>query len=232
MGLLSAPEVRPFPGADRVLAAHEPPQPDLMCGPFAVRTALAALVDTRALPSLADLAHAAGSRTWPEDLPDARPDGAPSVPAPFADDLPVAGSADRSGTDAADLVAAVVTVTNRDVSAVPAQGGTPEGLLGLLARLGDLGPVGVVANLWTGRVGHFVVLWGLTDEEVPRVAVADSYPEVGDEGLPPACRLVGLHELHDALADRGLLVLVRTSDSPVATELVGAAGLSSEIWHG
>lgn len=238
MGLLNG--VRLLPGAEQVLEHHDPPQPDLMCGPFAVRTALAALVAEPALPSLADLAHAAGSRTWPDDLPDARPGGAPAVPTPWVDDLPVAESADRAGTDAADLVGAVVTVTTRDVTAVPAAGGEPEGLLRLLDRLADLGPVGVVANLRTGPtlpdgafdVGHFVVLLGRTEEDEPKVLLADSYAELGAPDLPPACRLVGLPALHEALAGRGLLLLVRTSDSPVAAELVEAAGLSTDIWDG
>lgn len=237
--------MRPLPGADRVLAHHEPPQPDLMCGPFAVRAAMAALVEEPALPSLADLARAAGTRTWPTDLPGARPAGADSVKVEWADELPVAESEDRSGTDAAGLVTAVAALTNGDLSAVPAAGGDAPGLHHLLERLADLGPTGVVANLRSGPTlppeagfdgGHFVVLWGLSDapgpDGGPQVAVADSYLELGAPGLPPACRLVPLPALHDALAGRGLLLLVRTSDSPVATELVRAAGMSTDVWDG
>ncbi|WP_343899549.1 DUF6885 family protein, partial [Nocardioides aquaticus] len=58
-----------LPGADRVLAAHpaQLPQPDQLCGPFAARSALHALLDGTDVADLGDLALAAGTRVWPHD---------------------------------------------------------------------------------------------------------------------------------------------------------------------
>ena len=103
--------------------------------------------------------------------------------------------------------------------------------------------VGVVANVRTGAmaereadpvtwdVGHFVVLLGVTGDG--RVAVADSYRELGAPDAPPGCRLVSLEALARGLnapPGRGLLLLVRTHDSPQAAATLRACGLSMSLW--
>ena len=234
--------VRRFPGAERVLAAHAPalPQPDQQCGPFAAAAALQAVLAPG--PTVAALALASGTAIWPHDVPEWRPAGAP-VDTTGWEDLPRADGIEDSGTDATGLAAGLGRLVGDRVSVVPARGSTPRSLRtlfdGLLRASYD---VGVVANLRTGPVlegtghtwdvGHFVVLYGVTDDRA-RVAVADSYRELGTPGAPPGCRLVDLDALCRALEappGRGLLLLVRTDDSPAATDLVVTSGLSNELW--
>jgi hypothetical protein len=236
-----------FPEADAVLVAQAAalPQPDQLCGPFAVRAALHAVLDPAEVPTLAELARASGSAIWPRDVPAWRPVGAPCDRSSWTN-LAAAPSTEFSGTNAAGLAGGVAAATHASVVAVPVAGAEAgaEALAGLFASIArsDL-PVGVVANVNTGAldptagwdVGHFVVLWaidiGHLDDAL--VAVADSYRELGAPGEPPGCRWVTLTRLADAIAappGRGLLLLVRPASAPVVTVMVTASGLRSTIW--
>jgi hypothetical protein len=237
-----------FPGALAVLAAqsHALPQPDQLCGPFSAHAALQAVLGDEPDPSIVDLARAAGTAIWPHDVAGWRPAGAPLDRSGW-DRLPVTDDLDRSGTDAAGLARGVETVTSGRIVAVPATGPpwTADGVRRLLAGVREAPyRVGVVANVRTGPmvtgaddqviwdVGHFVVLWGL-DEAGDRVAVADTYRELGAPGGPPGCRVVPTAALVRGLAappGRGLLLLVREVDRAAATELVLDAGLTSTLW--
>lgn len=243
MAVLNAwDDVRWFPGAERVLAAHGPalPQPDQLCGPFATAAALAAVLAD--VPSVVGLARAAGTAIWPHDVAGWRPDGAPLDRTGW-DELPRATDLDRSGTDARGLVSAVPIATSDDAVAVPVAAMDSPSLGRLLAELSRATyDVGVVANVRTGAmtegdadaawdVGHFVVLLGVTGDG--RVAVADSYRELGAPDGPPGCRLVGLDALARGLGappGRGLLLLVSTHDSPEATATLRTSGLSRSLW--
>ncbi len=219
--------MRSLAGAGDVLAAHGPalPQPDQLCGPFAAWAALHAVVV--APPTVTDLALASGTAIWPHDVSEWRPEGAPLDRTGW-ERLPAAATIDDSGTDAAGLAAGMATLCP-DVTVVPARG--PGDATGLLRAVLDLDrPVGVVANLRTGPVspgatwdvGHFVVLWGMRDEQV---AVADSYVELGAPDQPPGCRLVAGAALDEACAQRGLLLLVAPHDADAARAVVADAGL-------
>ncbi len=233
-----------LPGAARVLATRDPlPQPDQLCGPYAARAALGAVLDEP--PSLVDLAGAAGTRVWPHDEPRWRPAGAPLLRTGW-DRLPTASTPGASGTDAAPLAAALPGVAGIEVVAVPAAGRADPGPWGaLLDRLREQGePVGVVANLRTGPtwpaghplagwdVGHFVVVLSWDGTEV---GVADSYAETGAPGWPPGCRGVPLPALVAGLSappGRGLLLLVRPGGGPAVRDLVARAGLTTDdrVW--
>ncbi|VXA92694.1 DUF6885 family protein [Nocardioides sp. AX2bis] len=231
-----------LPGADRVLAAHPAvlPQPDQLCGPFATRSALHALLDRSDVPDLGALALAAGTHVWPHDEPAWRPAGAP-LRTDAWEDLPRVDDPDRSGTDAAPLAAGLPGVAPVAVVPVPAVLPGPAvpaawGRLLVALREADH-PVAVVANLRTGPtwppehplagwdVGHFVVLVSFDGEEV---GVADSYVEAGADGWPPGCRGVPLADLVAALAappGRGLLLLAHPAHEQGVRRLVAEAGL-------
>lgn len=237
-------EVRRFPGADAVLAAQAArlPQPDQLCGPFAAAAALhAVLADP---PVVVTLARLAGTAIWPHDVAEWRPAGAPLDRTGW-DELPSTDDRTTSGTDGAGLLAAIGPATGDRVVAVPASepvGGWGAPAVGaLLAGVAEASyDVGVVANVRTGPlggvagawdVGHFVVLWGLAGD---RVAVADTYRELGEPGAPPGCRLVPLAALVAGLAappGRGLLLLVDRTDAAAATALVTGSGLRVGPWH-
>ncbi len=216
-----------------MLTAHGPalPQPDQLCGPFAAWAAVHAVTDDP--PSVTELALAAGTRVWPHEVPAFRPPGAPFDRTGW-EQLPVAASIEASGTDARGVTAGVAALCGQ-VGVVPA-GGAGD-VMGLLAALIDLDrPVGVVANLRTGLVappgltwdvGHFVVLWGVGGR---RVALADSYVELGAPGLPPGCRLVDGAAISEACAERGLLVLVDRDDVSAVGRLVAATGFTRRLW--
>lgn|GEM_PF-3157375 len=225
--------VRRLAGADAIIAAHGPalPQPDQQCGPFAAWAALHAVVTDP--PSVCELALASGTRIWPHDTPSWRPPGAPLDRRGW-DVLAVADAIEESGTDAAGLARGLTRVVP-GVAVVPAAGpGDARGLLEALVELDRR--VGVVANLRTGPVapaamrwdvGHFVVVWGTCGG---RIALADSYVELGAPGLPAGSRLVEAGSLDVATAERGLLLLAAPDDSPAAESAVVAAGFSVGLW--
>ncbi len=232
----------PLPGTGRVLAAQAAtlPQPDQLCGPYAAHLALHAVLAEP--PPLAALALAAGTRVWPHDVPAWRPTGA-ALDRRCWDVVPEAASPDESGTDAGPLVAGLPEVCDVAVLAVAGAVATAASCARLLDVLADGGvPVGVVAHVRTGPlappgtqrpwdVGHFVVLvsW---DAATGEVGVADSYPETGAPGWPPACRGVDVAALASGLAagpGRGLLLLVRPGDRDALHRAVGAAGLAVAV---
>lgn len=227
------PPVRRLVGAEAILAAHGPalPQPDQQCGPFAAWAALHAVLPDP--PSVIALARASGTRIWPHDTPAWRPAGAPLDRSGW-DVLPRAATAELSGTDAAALAAGLARAVS-GVSVVPARGpGATDDLLRRLIALDR--PVGVVVNLRTGHVaptgmdwdvGHFAVAWGIVGD---RVALADSYAELGASGLPAGSRLVEAGSLDVAIAERGLLLLAAPHDVPAAEEAAVAAGFSLGLW--
>lgn len=227
--------MRRLPGAEKVLAAHGPalPQPDQLCGPFAARSALHAVLAEP--PPVIDLAAASGTAVWRHDVAEWRPAGAP-LDSTGWDRLPTAPTIEVSGTDAAGLAGGIATLCP-DVAVVPAAVSGSGGAAGLVRALLDLDRrVGVVANLRTGPVappgttwdvGHFVVLWGVSGD---RVAVADSYVELGSADLPPGCRLVDVAALDTACAGRGLLLLVAPAEADEVRSAVSAAGLGSGLW--
>ncbi len=232
--------VRAFPGAERVLAAQSAmlPQPDQLCGPVAGRAALHAVLGAAQVPSLVTLALSSGTAVWPEDVPQWRPAGSASHTTGWTK-VPRADSPAHSGTTAAGLARAL-SATGVEVVSVPAvDEARLSTLLGAVA--GAAYPIGVVANLRTGPVlppgatswdvGHFVVLWGVSDDG--RVALGDSYAELGASGLPPGCRLVTASSLSVALLlppGRGLLLLCRPEDRAALGDLVGAAALTARGW--
>lgn len=237
-------------GADAVLAVQSAglPQPDQLCGPFAARAALHAVMAADDVPSLAELALAAGTRLWPTDDPTSRPPGVPPQPWRAEErggDLPVAGAAADAGTDAAGLAMGVIRATGGTVAVVPVRRATPgpwpvTDLVSLLAAVAATPyPIGVVANVATGPldevawdVGHFVVLWGL-DPETGAVAVADSYEELTGQGAPPGCRLVHPDDLAAALGQepgRGLLMLTGSEHAALLAERAVEHGMVLETW--
>ncbi|MFY0407104.1 DUF6885 family protein [Solicola sp. PLA-1-18] len=238
MAVLSASD--PFAGVQHlsrttaVLAAQgaDLPQPDQLCGPFAAHAALHG-VGLASVPSLHDLALAAGTHVWPHDEPEARPPGVAARTDGW-DGLPRAATPDAAGTDAASLAAGVERATSDAVAAVGASGPwTPSTVEALLTAVRDAPfTVGVVANLRTGPVsgglwdvGHFVVLWGV-DPAVGQVAVADSYAGLGEQGR----YLASLDDLAAALPGRGVLLLVASERRSEATDLVASAGLEPGLW--
>lgn len=240
MAVLTPPPASALlPGADRVLAALDPPQPDQLCGPFAARLALHALLDDP--PPLWVLARAAGTTVWPHDLPESRPAGA-ALDTRCWEGLPTTDAPATSGTDAGPLARGLAAVAPVEVLAVPAvrDGETvPTRAWGVLLDgvRAAAEPVAVVANLRTGPtlppgpaagwdVGHFVVLWSWDGRTV---GVADSYREVGEPGWPSACRGVALEALAAALAappGRGLLLVAREGQAAACLGAVHAAGLT------
>ncbi|MBB6628009.1 hypothetical protein H5V45_11840 [Nocardioides sp. KIGAM211] len=258
MALLTGPAtsdqgaVRPFRGADAVLAAQAArlPQPDQLCGPFAAAAALHAVLPDP--PDVVEVARLAGTAIWPHDVAAWRPAGAPLDRTGW-DVLPHAASAEDSGTDGTGLLGAIGPATGDRVVAVPASGPgwTADALGDLLGAVHEASyAVGVVANVRTGPlaagdgagggptwdVGHFVVLWGTAGPPgaPTHVAVADTYRELGEPGAPPGCRLVPLGALAAGLAappGRGLLLLVAPADAPATRALVEDAGLRVAPWR-
>ncbi len=236
-----------FPGADAVLAAQEAalPQPDQLCGPFAARAALHAVLDPLEVPTMVRIAAASATAIWPHDIAAWRPAGAPLDRTGW-DPLPVAPDPEASGTDAAGLARGVAQVTGGSLAVVPVSGAgaDADSLASLLVGIaGSEVPIGVVANVRTGAldpeidwdVGHFVVLWAVdvAGPDGARAAVADTYREVGALGEPAGCRWVPLERLAiaiDAAPGRGLLLMVRDDDVVTVTALVTAAGLEPTIW--
>ncbi|WP_299053381.1 hypothetical protein [uncultured Nocardioides sp.] len=238
-------------GADEVLAVQSAglPQPDQLCGPFAARAALHAVLPADAVPALADLALAAGTQLWPTDDPTSRPPGVPPQPWRAEErggDLPVAATEAEAGTHAAGLAAGIIRATGGTVAVVPVRRTTPGpwsvgDVTGLLAAVAAAPyPIGVVGNVATGPLtdqvwdaGHFVVLWGL-DPETGAVAVADSYGELTGQGAPPGCRLVHPADLAAALGQepgRGLLMLTAPEHAALLAERAVAHGLVLETWQ-
>lgn len=238
-------EVRWFPGADRVLPALAAAlsQPDDLCGPFATRAALHAVLPADAVPSLTDLALAAGTAVWPHDVPEWRPRGA-AFDRTGWERLPVAADPGSSGTDAGPLADGVRCVTGDTVDAVPVHragpwsGGDLVALLSALLEAAE--PIGVVANVHTGplaadrapewQVGHFVVLAGLAPGGV---LVADSYETLDDGGLPRGCRVVGVDALAAALSvppGRGLLLLTEAEGRARLERLLTGSGHTVALW--
>jgi hypothetical protein len=238
-------------GSDEVLAVQAAglPQPDQLCGPFAARAALHAVLPGPQVPSLRTLAVEAGTHLWSADDPDSRPPGVAQQPWPAEEqggDLPVAVDIQDAGTDAAGLATGIVRATRGAVGVVPVHRnepgtwpvGTVTGLLSTLAAVPY--PIGVVANVATGPltgtdwdVGHFVVLWGL-DRETGSVAVADSYDELTGQGAPPGCHLVHPADLAAALGagpGRGLLLLTDPEHAALLAERCVEHGLVLETWR-
>ncbi|GAA1906923.1 hypothetical protein GCM10009737_04630 [Nocardioides lentus] len=241
-----------FTGAEQVLAAQRAslPQPDQMCGPFAAHVALHALArGPQAIPGLLELARCAGTRVYPEDLPEARPPGVESVPLGW-DELPHAPSPYDGGTEAAGLAAGLISCTGGMVGVVPVRQAAPGPwpAYELTTLLGDVAaapyPVGVVANVATGPlggidgdttwdVGHFVVIWGL-DADAGLVALADNYVQLTGEGMPPGCRLVTVEALGEALGQepgRGLLLLAPPERAALLAERSVELGMVLEAWR-
>ncbi|KQT94554.1 hypothetical protein ASG49_06770 [Marmoricola sp. Leaf446] len=213
------------------------PQPDQLCGPFAAHVGLHAVLD--APPGVTDLAVAAGTRVWPEDVAAWRPAGAPLLRTGW-DRLPAASSVDASGTDAAGVAAAVRSTTDVDVVGVPGDGLTVASLSALLVSLLAGPHVGVLANVRTGAldpragfdVGHFVVLFG-TSADGSLVGVGDTYAELGAPGQPPGCRVVGVDALLAGLTappGRGLLLLVDRRDGAIVRDLLAGLGVVTGEW--
>ncbi|WP_072806575.1 DUF6885 family protein [Rhodococcoides yunnanense] len=229
-----------FPGAARVLAAQAValPQPDQLCGPFSASVALAGILDD-GIPTVTALALASGSTLWPGDIPRARPPRVP-VTRDGWNVLPIAGTPEEAGTDAARLAAGIETLTEHRVSVIPV---ARPGVIDLRRLLGELLDrtieFALLANVRTGPivesdwdVGHFVVLWAF-DQTTGDVAVADTYAELGVAGLPAGCRLVGSNALAEAMSadgGRGLLLLVPTLEHGAALDLAGDLGLRTEVW--
>lgn len=235
--------VRWLPGAERILAAQATalPQPDQLCGPFAARAALHALLPPAEVPALVTLAIASGTAVWPHDVADWRPPGAPLDRTGW-DRLPTAATTEASGTDAGPLADGVRRTTG--VAVVPVNGadGWPTTALDrLLHAVADATePTAVLANVHTGPlmtdldvkwgVGHFVVLVGLDDGWV---VVADSYAELGRPGWPPGCRPVPLGALAEALAappGRGLLLLGAAGRHSELVSWVDSSGGTPTMW--
>ncbi|MCH1867875.1 hypothetical protein [Nocardioides sp. CFH 31398] len=238
-------------GSEEVLAVQAAglPQPDQLCGPFAARAALHAVLPAEQVPDLRTLALAAGTHLWGDDDPASRPPGVPQQPWRTDEqggDLPVAVDAQDAGTDAAGLATGIVRATRGAVGVVPVRrddaGAWPVGIVtGLLGTLAAVPyPVGVVANVTTGPltgtgwdVGHFVVLWGL-DRETGAVAVADSYAELTARGAPPGCHLVHPADLAAALGagpGRGLLLLTDPEHAALLAERCVEHGLVLRTWR-
>lgn len=236
-----------FPGADAILAAQAAalPQADQLCGPFTAFAALHGLLEATDIPSMVDIASASSTAIWPHDEAGWRPTGAPFDQRAW-DLLPTTRDPATSGTDAAGLARGIETATDGQVAVVPVTGRSAgaEGLETLLVAVArSAEPVTVLANVRTGvldlaaawDVGHFIVLWAV-DVDHPdgtRVAVADTYRELGAPGQPPGCRWVPVERLAAAIASapgRGLLLATRTSDTAAVTALVSAAGLDPSIW--
>lgn len=239
-----------FPGAEAVLAAQAATlaQPDQLCGPFVAHAALHAVLDPTEVPTLLDLAVASGSAIWPHDVPAWRPAGAQSNPVGW-DRLPAAMDPEESGTDAAGLADGIAGTTDASVAVVPVagRGADADALSDLLVAIATAGmATGVVANVRTGAldpgpnghdrdVGHFVALWAvdLSGPDGARVAVADTYRELGAPGEPVGCRWVPVARLADAMGaapGRGLLLLVRAEDEATVAGLVTTAGLEPTLW--
>ncbi|MBC3192109.1 hypothetical protein H7X46_13635 [Pseudonocardia sp. C8] len=251
----------PFTGIDQLLAAHAAalPQPDQMCGPFAARLAVATL-SAGPVPELGAFARAAGTTIWPHDLAATRPPGAPPRTDAWSG-VDRAAAPDRAGTSAPGVGRAVEELSGGALAAVPASGTwTPDRLRVLLDGLTGT-PVVPVANVETGwfvaagtpaaaleafletgddaglpgpdwRAGHFVVLYGREDGPAGTLlAVADTYPQLGDRGrhrqpLPRVAR---------ALARRrrgtgGIVLVTADGHRGPVTDAVRAAGLRGEWW--
>ncbi|WP_445255731.1 DUF6885 family protein [Nocardioides aurantiacus] len=228
-----------LPGGGRVLARHREvlPQPDQLCGPFAAHVGLHAVLD--APPAVTDLAVAAGTRVWPEDVAAWRPAGAPLLRTGW-DRLAEAPDVGASGTDAAGVTAAVRALTGAEVVGVPGSGLTVASLGGLLVALLTGPPVGVLANVRTGAldpdagfdVGHFVVVWGACADG-SQVGIADTYAELGAPGEPPGCRRVDVAALHAGLAappGRGLLLLAPPGGGGELGAMVARSGVRTGEW--
>jgi len=242
-------------GADAVLAVQSAglPQPDQLCGPFAARAALHAVLPAERVPDLRTLALAAGTRLWAGDDPASRPPGVPQQrwrSSEHGGDLPVATAPDEAGTDAAGLATGIIRATGAAVAVVPVRRAEPgpwptTDLTGLMSTVAATPyAVAVVANVATGPldplggdgswdVGHFVVLWGY-DRETGVVAVADSYAELTGQGAPVGCRLVHPDDLAAALGQgpgRGLLMLTGSEHAALLAERSVEHGLVLETWR-
>ncbi|MEJ7833400.1 MAG: hypothetical protein WKF79_10825 [Nocardioides sp.] len=240
--------VRWFPGAERILTAQAValPQPDQLCGPFAARAALHALLPAAEVPTLVALADASGTSVWPHDVPQWRPPGAPLDRTGWHE-LPTAATPEASGTDAAPLADGVRRITAGAIAVVAVNGAgawSASSLDRLLHEVADATePTAVLANVHTGplmadldarwEVGHFVVLVGLDERDPGRVVVADSYAELGLPGWPPGCRAIPLEALAEALAappGRGLLLLGAADRHAELETWVASSGHTSTAW--
>ncbi|WP_407650862.1 DUF6885 family protein [Actinoplanes lobatus] len=82
------------------------------------------------------------------------------------------------------------------------------------------------------QVGHFVALYGtLTGERGTLVAVADTYPSLGDNGrlLQPASR-VAAALARDRPGTGGVLVVVASHSVSEAEQAIQRAGLQTVWW--
>lgn len=260
-GLDRSVGVSPFPAAAGLLAAHAAalPQPDQLCGPFAARLAVAALTDLP-VPEVAAFARAAGTAVWPHDVPDARPPGAPPHTDAW-DGVARAGTPEAAGTSAPGVGRAVTELSGGALAAVPATGDWTAGRLStLLDALRDA-PVVVLANVLTGEfrgagapvaalerfldtgddavlpgpdwsVGHFVVLYGRRDGSGGMLlAVADTYPQLGDRGrhLQPVGR-VAAALARDRPRSGGLVLVTPAGGRDAVAGAVRDAGLEVGWW--
>lgn len=212
------------------------------------------------VPDVTAFARAAGTTIWPHDLPGARPPGAPPSTElwPALDRAPDERSA---GTSAAGTGRAVEQLSGGALAAVPASGTwTPDRLRVLLDGLTGV-PVLPVANIDTRRfvsshatpealeaylatgeddelprsdwsAGHFVVLYGRKDGPGGTLlAVADSYPQLGESGrhrqpLPRVATALARERRRTG----GLMLVTAAGHRETAGVAVRAAGLEVEWW--
>ncbi|MFP5021287.1 DUF6885 family protein [Pseudonocardia phyllosphaerae] len=250
----------PFVGVEPLLAAHAAalPQPDQLCGPFTARLAVVAL--TGRAPDVAAFARVAGTAIWPQDVPAARPPGAAARTDAW-DGVPHAGSEAAAGTSAPGVGRAVEELSGGALAAVPATGTwTPDRLRVLLDGLTGI-PVVPLANVVTSwfasthtpaaeleafletgddrglpradwKAGHFVVLYGREDGPGGvLLAVADTYPQLGDDGrhrqpLPRVAAALA----RGRSATGGLVLVTGAGHRDGVRAAVRAAGMRVEWW--
>lgn len=248
----------PFAGTAPFLDEHRQalPQVDQLCGPFWARLAL--LVDGRPadqLPSQVQAARAAGAQVYPALDEEVRPAGEPAHRAGW-EQLPHADAAERAGTSARGLAAAIGALSAGRLEAVPVSGPwDADRLEQLVSAISEI-PAVVIANIATSalwgshadletltdflrsgddqlgppsdwRVGHFATIWGrIVGDRGTLVAFADTYRSLGTDGR----YLQPLPRVARALSGRGLLVTVASAAQTAVHAAAAAAGLGTEIW--
>ena len=212
------------------------------------------------VPAVTEFARVAGSAIWPHEVPAARPPGAPPRTELWSG-LDRAADERSAGTSASGVGKAVEELSGGALAAVPAAGTwTPDRLRVLLDGLTGV-PVLPVANLDTARLasshvppevldaylatgeddalpgadwsaGHFVVLYGREDGPGGTLlAVADSYPQLGESGrhrqpLPRVAAALARERRHTG----GLVLVTAAGHREAAGVAVRAAGLEVEWW--